>query len=215
MIITAISDTHSLHNRIDSKDIPGGNLLIHSGDFTGRSTLHEGRDFAKWLGQFELDYDKILLVAGNHDTGLVSGIGRSYCVETFNEFGIDYIHDAYFEYKDKLIFGSPVQPEFFNWAFNFTEEYRKSFWDNIDLDGVDVLITHCPPLGILDECRNGHVGCNILADKVSKSKVKAHFFGHIHEGYGIKEIDGTKFVNASICTGSYNPTNKPITVEIE
>lgn len=34
-------------------------------------------------------------------------------------------------------------------------------------------------------------------------------FGHIHEGYGAEKIDDTWFLNASICTLRYQPTNKP------
>ena len=39
-------------------------------------------------------------------------------------------------------------------------------------------------------------------------------FGHIHEGYGVYTNEDTSFVNASICTRDYHPTNKPIIIDI-
>jgi Icc-related predicted phosphoesterase len=53
-----------------------------------------------------------------------------------------------------------------------------------------------------------------LYNKVLNIKPKLHIFGHIHEGYGIKEQDGITFINASTCTLGYNPTNKPIQISL-
>ena len=44
--------------------------------------------------------------------------------------------------------------------------------------------------------------------------LKLNVFGHIHEAYGVEEVAGIKYVNASICTLQYQPTNAPIVVEI-
>jgi Icc-related predicted phosphoesterase len=41
-----------------------------------------------------------------------------------------------------------------------------------------------------------------------------HIFGHIHETYGQVTINGTTHINASICTESYQPTNKAIVFEL-
>jgi Icc-related predicted phosphoesterase len=41
-----------------------------------------------------------------------------------------------------------------------------------------------------------------------------HVFGHIHGAYGAAYIKDTLYVNASICTERYEPTNKPIIVDI-
>jgi Icc-related predicted phosphoesterase len=39
-------------------------------------------------------------------------------------------------------------------------------------------------------------------------------FGHIHHAYGAAYIKDTLFVNASICTERYTPTNKPIVIDV-
>ncbi|MDX1489621.1 MAG: hypothetical protein R3268_15545, partial [Acidiferrobacterales bacterium] len=66
---------------------------------------------------------------------------------------------------------------------------------------------------------NRVVGCLELLQRVREVKPKVHFFGHIHEGYGVSRSDGaglgeTLFVNASICDGDYKPINKPQVVRI-
>ena len=82
----------------------------------------------------------------------------------------------------------------------------------------DVLITHGPPKGIGDEvsmmfkCQN--VGCVDLLHRIERLRLKAHIFGHIHEGYGEYILGGTRLVNASTCTVRYEPTNPSIVLDI-
>ena len=82
---------------------------------------------------------------------------------------------------------------------------------------TDVLITHGPPMGILDWVLPNHelVGCEELLPAVYKIKPMLHLFGHIHEAYGIHEENGIKFVNASICTVRYKPSNKPFVFDFD
>lgn len=54
---------------------------------------------------------------------------------------------------------------------------------------VDVIMTHGPPMGILDEVYNGgHVGCEHLLRAARRCKPRMHCFGHIHEGWGAQKI---------------------------
>ena len=50
--------------------------------------------------------------------------------------------------------------------------------------GIDVMITHGPPAGILDTTAHGDVGCDHLLRAVGRTKPKLHCFGHIHESWG-------------------------------
>tara|TARA_R110002073_G_scaffold128374_2_gene274096 strand:- start:242 stop:643 length:402 start_codon:yes stop_codon:yes gene_type:complete len=126
-----------------------------------------------------------------------------------------YLQDESVEIEGLKIYGSPWQPWFFNWAFNLrTPEELKEKWDKIPED-TDVLVTHGPPLGILDLTMDGlNVGCSELIKAVERIKPRAHIFGHIHEGYGDTMLDGCIFVNASINTHRYRPINEPIIFEI-
>ena len=56
-------------------------------------------------------------------------------------------------------------------------------WDLIPA-GVDVLMTHGPPLGHGDLCSGGNrAGCEQLLHTIQQRvRPKYHVFGHIHEG---------------------------------
>ena len=60
--------------------------------------------------------------------------------------------------------------------------------------------------------------CAILFPKVTQrvtiSVPKVHVFGHIHNGYGQKQIGQTLYVNAAVCDEDYKPVNAPIVVDI-
>jgi hypothetical protein len=84
------------------------------------------------------------------------------------------------------IYGSPWQPEFYDWAYNLPRGTAlKEKWDMIPTT-TDVLITHGPPHGILDKAADGVLcGCRELLTTVkNRVKPRLHIFGHIHEGYG-------------------------------
>ena len=78
---------------------------------------------------------------------------------------------------------------------------------------VDILITHMPPYGLLDE-NAGKVkaGCKDLL-RIVREKVKPqiHVFGHIHESWGWTRLGQTLFINASSSKGS--SVNSPIVVD--
>lgn len=58
-----ISDTHTKHRDID---LPDGDVLLHSGDFTFNGRRNEVEDFADWLKSLTKFRYKVL-IAGNHD----------------------------------------------------------------------------------------------------------------------------------------------------
>ncbi|GKZ19026.1 hypothetical protein AbraIFM66951_010287 [Aspergillus brasiliensis] len=96
------------------------------------------------------------------------------------------------------VYASPWTPEFCQWAFAYPREVDR-FNANPegeeeegpenpvpDYPGVDVMITHGPPYGILDQVVPNHmsVGCEHLYRAVKRARPRVHVFGHIHEGYG-------------------------------
>ena len=87
-------------------------------------------------------------------------------------------------------------------------------------DNTDVLVTHGPALGMLDETYSGEgVGCQFLRERVDELHLKLHIFGHIHHSYGTRVTDGlgptpTTFMNAAACDEEYQPTNPLQVVEI-
>jgi Icc-related predicted phosphoesterase len=70
-------------------------------------------------------------------------------------------------------------------------------------EDLDVLITHSPPYGILDQERECY-GSPALASYINRRsyvrngiELKAHLFGHVHDACGVVERGGTVFSNAA------------------
>lgn len=216
--ITAISDTHTKHDKLN-EFLPGGDLLFHAGDTTNRGYLTEIENFAKWFDKID-NYDHKIFIAGNHDfdfqdnLDVVKGMLTGYKT-------IEYLQDELLilgegDYIDMLkIWGSPWQPEFYNWAFNLPKgEALKEKWDMIP-QNTDILLVHGPPYGKLDYVpfNNENVGCQEMMKKIEEIKPKIVIFGHIHEGYGYVFDGHTHYINAAVLNGRYEFKNKPVTFE--
>jgi Icc-related predicted phosphoesterase len=195
--------------------LPQGDILIHAGDFTGRGKPWEVEEFFDWLDRQSKEFKHIIFIAGNHDMSFE--YKHPWVVDMLKSLpsNVHYLEDSEIVIDGIKFYGSPWQPEFFNWAFNLPRgKALAEKWNMIPHD-TDVLITHGPPMNILDYTARDmwNVGCLHLFDKVQQVKPKLHVFGHIHEGYGIKEQDGIIFVNASSATLKYESTNKPIVLK--
>ncbi len=202
--IDLLSDTHNRHSHCKCQ---GGNILLHAGDTTGRGDIREIVNFLDWYS--EQDYDHLILVPGNHDFGFESN--PKEMKELCENRGIILLNDSGITIEGIKIWGSPVQPWFHDWAFNRNRGPDiKKHWDLIPRD-TELLITHGPPYGILDQVAYGmdkNVGCMDLLNMINESQVKLHVFGHIHEARGIKYQGKKAFVNASYLDRSYYPQAK-------
>ena len=160
------------------------------------------------------DLTEVWWIAGNHDFGF-EAIRKSNEVGIAIPQGVIYLQDEMVEIEGIKIYGSPWQPRFHDWAFNVDRGAAiAQKWDMIPED-VDILITHGPPFGILDDTIQGQrVGCEDLYMKVTKLKPKYHIFGHIHYGYGMRIMEDTTYINASCLGERYEYRNKPISFYI-
>ena len=218
MKITFISDTHTKHKQVTSS-LPGGDLLIHAGDFTSMGYKHEIQQFFKWFSGLN-NYTHKIVIAGNHDLMFEDDLKQAkeiiseYPNATYLQDDLELIGDDYS--TAVKVYGSPWQPEFYNWAFNLPRmgwELQQK-WDDIPV-GVDILVTHGPAWGHLDTVvgQNMHLGCELLANRINIVKPKIHVFGHIHTGYGYKFDNGTHYFNAAVLNEQYICTQKPLTVD--
>lgn len=210
MRLVCVSDTHSLHWQIPN--IPDGDVLIHAGDSLGQGTLENIAELNEWLGTFPHRHK--IVIAGNHDWAFQE------TPETAREAlsNAIYLEDSGVEIDGLRFWGSPWTPTFMDWAFILDRgKPLYQTWKSIP-DNTDVLITHGPPKGIGDlatlgfRCQN--VGCIDLLRRIDQLKLKAHIFGHIHEGYGEYVRGETRLINASTCTARYAPTNPPIVLDL-
>lgn len=208
MRIVCVSDTHSLHKYIE---VPEGDILIHAGDFTKNGKIEAIVDFNDWLGTLPFPRDRILVIAGNHD---LSFERTPELVEPLLT-NCTYLRDSGVEIDGLSFYGSPWVPKFGNWAFMLEHNQINRRWTCMP-DGIDVLITHGPPHGILDEVEgDGSVGCKHLRAWLQKNEsVKLHVAGHLHEAYGVLKLPNRTYVNAAICNLEYQPVNPPIVIDL-
>jgi Icc-related predicted phosphoesterase len=207
MKVVAISDTHGLHEKVV---MPSGDVLLVAGDITNHGALSDVSSFNKWLGTLDFKYK--LVIAGNHDFCFENELASAAKDLLTNCI---YLQDSGVEIDTYRFWGSPWQPWFYDWAFNLHRGFEiREKWDLIP-EKTDVIITHGPPLGKGDQCRDGSVvGCADLMNRVTHISPSYHVYGHIHEGYGRYEDPHTFFLNVSTCDARYRPINKPVEFEL-
>lgn len=219
MKVVCIADTHNMHNHLD---LPDGDVLIHCGDITMCGTLSELLDFVDWLDT--QDYNHKIVIAGNHDKCL----GESEFLGMKMFTNAIYLQNSSVTIEGIKFWGSPATPAFHGMRAGLTfytnsDREAKGIWRGIP-HNTDFLITHGPPLGILDTVKGTfeegflprYCGDGMLASKVIKIKPKYHAFGHIHErgGKTFKADYGTTFINCSVVNEAYNLVNKPMVIDI-
>jgi Icc-related predicted phosphoesterase len=204
----AISDTHGRHGRLK---LPKGDVLLHAGDISYRGDRLEVIDFLNWFRK--QDYAHKILIGGNHDFFLERAKGKE--LADVIPPNVTYLNDSGTVLNGISIWGSPITPKFFNWAFNRKRGAEvKKHWAMIPAD-TRLLITHGPPFGILDQtAQEQRVGCKDLLRTIQAIRPEVHLFGHIHEGYGTTKDFGIRFINASQMNESYEMVNKPIVFEL-
>lgn len=253
--IDCISDLHGHYPKLE-----GGDLLIVAGDLVKNDDPFQYGHFAAWMDRQR--YKKKILIAGNHDN-YFDRKGFESIKDVYESINVDYLcdSDTEFTYYDPRfpqedegflpsgkrtlkIWGSPWTKSFPGMnpkckAFTLdTEEQLAEKWALIP-DDTDILITHSPPNGIMDQCPDYPSGkykncgsLSLLRKARSLPNLKLFVFGHIHEGYGIltpedmeKTIDENPgrpptcktipyLVNASHVDENYKPVNPPIRIQL-
>lgn len=215
MIVVCISDTH---HRTRGLTVPEGDVLVHAGDCTEDGSYHQAEAFLGWFAS--QPHALKVFIAGNHDFVLQQ---RPEAIQALLQAhpGVTYLQDSGTEFGGLRFWGAPWSSPMHEdmgdatWAFGRRRGARiAEAWARIP-EGLDVLVTHCPPHRILDRTVEGRrVGCGALARRVKVLRPRLHVFGHIHFSYGTTVQDGTTFANASTCNEAYQPLNPPIVVDL-
>lgn len=200
MRLVITSDTHGRHDLMP--DLPDGDVFVHAGDFMNSGLYPEEiLSFNRWLGK--LPIQRRVVCGGNHDRlfQMAAPLARQMLTTA------TYLENTGVTIDGVSFWGSPYTPEFLNWAFMYRRgPDANQYWDQIPV-GLDVLITHGPPFGILDQTAPGgeHLGCVELLKAVEAKKPRIHIFGHIHGGAGTFEKDDTRYINAAYLNERYRP----------
>ena len=183
MRILHLSDTHGLHHQI--RDLPEADVIVHSGDISHNGTESEVLDFLNWF--IGLPYPHKIFVTGNHDLCLWDA-----------EFIEDLPANVHFLQDCGCEIGGV---KFFGLAYNHPEELIP--------DDTDIVVTHEPPIMILDKSAGTHWGNTPLRNRVMEIKPRYHLFGHAHESFGTLKEDGTIFSNGSLLNERNRMVRKP------
>jgi Icc-related predicted phosphoesterase len=207
MKIWHISDTHSLHGQLD---VPEGiDIVVHSGDATNYRDPYrnesELRAFIDWFACLPIPTK--VFVPGNHDTTLEKGLITRDLIEHRK---INLLINEEREINGLRFWGSPFTPRFGDWSYMKDRGTINRIWDSIP-EGLDVLVVHGPPYGVLDATYSNHnkvelVGCSALRKRLLKVPPRYMLFGHVHStddirNAGTRTVNGllTVFSNGSCC----------------
>lgn len=184
MIIDCISDLHGFE-----PELPGGDLLIISGDLTAGDTEKEYIRFFDWISLLD-HYRKKILISGNHDNGMVGIKPQSIRDPVNSNYELcEYICDSGTELEGVKIWGTPwtrkfegENPNCLSFTCRNDEELSKK-WALIPND-TDILITHAAAYLHNDTTYYGqHVGSWSLLERIAEIRPSLHVCGHIHESH--------------------------------
>jgi len=205
--ITAISDLHG-----HLPDILPTDLLIIAGDICPYSKpLLQSKwlydEFSVWLEG--VPAKEIVAIAGNHD------VIFEKTPQLIPKLKWHYLQDKGIELYNLNIYGTPWQPRYMNWAFNLDEPELEQKFSRIPT-GTDIVVCHGPPWGYGDMVDAEHKGSSSLKFKLLEISPFLMVCGHIHEGWGIYNMnDYITVANASLMSGDYLPANPPIVFGVE
>lgn len=211
MRILHLSDTHGHHRELTA--LPQADVVVHSGDITFHGSYEEVIDFVRWYS--ELPFGRKLFIAGNHD--FVLGGKQGDGMDMRNEINALLPEDTHYlcysgvEISGYQFYGIPM------FRSSVDDKSYERFYSSIP-QNTDVLVTHQPPLGILDggeyKGQPYNYGNAILLEKVKSVSPKLHLFGHDHNVFGNMVVDGIRFSNGALAGHACELIREPEIIEI-
>lgn len=139
----------------------------------------------------------LLYVHGNHDTSYLKKPPE----------GCDCIDDQFVIYNGIRILGLGGSRKYRPGPFQYTERQMKRRIRRLKYylwkyKGVDLVVTHCPPLGYGDLEDWAHRGFEALKDLINQYHPQYLIHGHVHMRYNITanrviQYDSTQIINVS------------------
>ncbi|KAL4948371.1 hypothetical protein BDW69DRAFT_198931 [Aspergillus filifer] len=201
--------------------LPNAQILLHAGDITKVGLASEHISMLEVLKShpaelkiviagnhdITLDEEYYAKVVSNSSLESPAAIKALYTNDDALAHGIIYMEEETRTFTlpstgaKFTVYASPYTPEFCAWAFAYprSEDRFNPSPDSSasaatpipDYPGVDICLTHGPPMGILDQVvpSGDSVGCEHLFRAVRRARPALHVFGHIHEGYGARRVE--------------------------
>jgi hypothetical protein len=207
--VVAVSDLHG-----QLPPVPPCDLLLVAGDIcpladhsdAAQRAFLEG-PFCDWLERAPAR--AIAGIAGNHDLiaerepALPAGLPWTY------------LCDSEAELHGLRIWGTPFAVTYGDWAFMQSDDELEQRFATIPA-GLDVLLAHGPPFGVLDHALRGvDTGSHALRRAIIRARPAVGIFGHIHEGHGEDRLGRTRCLNVSLLDARYHVRNAPVELELD
>lgn len=206
--VVHISDTHMDHRQLK---MPEGDILVHTGDISGITSMKELIEVNNWFASMAGKYREIFFVPGNHDGQFVDFHAAAMLLSRAT-----VLFDKQVEFDGYKIYGSPWTLTFFDWWFMKDPDQMKEVWDKIP-DDTNILLTHQPPYLLLDRAeafkekgKIVNVGCKALREACMTrlKRLQLNCFGHLHmDGGKTVENNGIVFSNGAVLNDYYAMTN--------
>ena len=209
-----LSDTHGMEFGSEERPSPHADVAIHCGDLTEESKLEEYRASLRLL--MDIQAPLKVIIAGNHDFTMDIPAFRKMVANAQPPLDPDLVRKVYGDYGEArqlfedarsagvhfldegshrftlkngailTVYASPYTPSLGNWGFQYHPSQGHEFEI---MKGVDLVITHGPPKGIMDYTESKQrAGCPDLFRAIARARPRLHCFGHIHEGWGAKMV---------------------------
>ncbi len=230
MRIVATSDLHGA-----LPEIPACDLLLIAGDvcpdFLGQPIQADQGDRgahrqAAWL---DTTFRNWLECGGAAKARQVVGIAGNHDFVFEHRFLVPrnlrwvYLQDNTVDVGGVRVAGVPWVPNLPFWAFHASGASMRLAYENVE--PCDILMSHGPPLGILDEAPSKygsaageHVGSPSAIEAIKRTRPEYLICGHIHEGYGREDFcykqHITTIYNVAHNDGAYNPINAPVVIDL-
>ena len=171
--IYAFADTHGSHRKLQVPE--NVDIVICAGDVVEDNLLgKEYDDFIEWFASLPSKWK--IFVPGNHELSFELGQAERI-IQKMTDKGITVLEDAIEDCEGVIIASISGN------SCISDEDMPKD---------IDIVVTHNPPFGILDE----NMGSVNILDFIMKAKPKYHLFGHIHSTAGqTMQFGDTKCIN--------------------
>jgi Icc-related predicted phosphoesterase len=200
MKICAVSDQHGILNTV----VPECDLLIVAGDncpdmIGGLWARTDPKQQLHWFHtvwmawRYRQPAKHCIVTWGNHDyCGSLLVGAREAALDTPDT---EIVVDRLVEHEGVKIWCSPWSKQFMHWAF-MMEDHKLYKHLKAVPKGIDILVSHDPPFGYGDfaglDIATGkrlHYGSKAVLWTVERVKPKVVISGHVHEGYGVYNLD--------------------------
>ncbi len=207
MRIVAMSDIHSNFSAFDPAKMPDADACLIAGDITeyGHKRVHEHdrelADAKDWLASLGERFPTYV-IPGNHDIRVTNADFEGI-------LNVHPILDRRARVGDCSVYGVSLCPCYFfprmATMFDYMTVDRFEEQAVYGFDPVDIVLSHCPPYGVLDRLspkemvvgQGPNIGSEELLRYIERNAPKLVICGHVHGDAGDMMVGGTRVVNVA------------------